>query len=471
MENVTQAIEQAIEQVRALLGARLTTASAVLEGHGRDEFWHHAALPDAVAYPHTTEEVSEILKICNALRCPVIPFGAGTSVEGQVQAVRGGISIDMTEMNAVLAVNAEDFDCTVQAGVTRKQLNSHIRDTGLWFPVDPGADASLGGMTATRASGTNAVRYGTMKDNVVSVKAVLADGRVITTAQRAKKSSAGLDLTRLFVGSEGILGVMTEITLRLHGIPESIAAAVVAFPTIEAAVSSVVETIQAGIPIARVELLDDVQLDAINKYSGFDYPVLPTLFMEFNGGPKSVEEQIEKTRDIMQSYDCGDFAWETQEEKRNALWQSRHDAAYAVKALREGAEMWGTDCCVPLSELTKCIMDTKKDLESASFPAPMLGHVGDGNYHLIYLIDPNSEAELKEAEELNARMIRRALAAGGTCTGEHGIGIGKKHFLVEELGEAVDVMWSIKKALDPNNIMNPGKVLQEPGESASMLTG
>ena len=464
-------IKQAIEQVRALLGERLATSESVLASHGRDEFWHHAALPDAVAFAHSTEEVSDIVKICNATGCPVIAFGTGTSVEGQVQAVHGGISIDLSQMNAVLAVNPEDFDCTVQAGVTRKQLNSHIRDTGLWFPVDPGADASLGGMTATRASGTNAVRYGTMKDNVVNVKAVLADGRVITTARRAKKSSAGLDLTRLFVGSEGILGVMTEITLRLHGIPESIAAAGVAFPSIEAAVSSVVETIQAGIPIARVELLDEVQLEAVNNYSGFDYPVLPTLFLEFNGGPKSVEEQIEKTREIMQGYGGGDFNWETQEEKRNALWQARHDAAYAVKALREGAELWGTDCCVPLSKLTECIMDTKKDLESCSFPAPMLGHVGDGNYHLIFVIDPNSESEIKEAEALNERMIRRALAAGGTCTGEHGIGLGKKHFLVEELGEAVDVMWAIKKALDPNNIMNPGKVLQAPGEISSAISG
>jgi D-lactate dehydrogenase (cytochrome) len=466
-----QHINEAIEQVQALLGDRISTSEAVLSQHGHDEFWHHAALPDAVCWPATTEEVSEIAKICNATGCPIVPFGTGTSVEGNVQAVRGGISVDVTNMNEILAVNPDDFDATVQAGVTRKQLNAHIRDTGMWFPVDPGADASIGGMTATRASGTNAVRYGTMKDNVVAIKVVLADGRIIKTSNRAKKSAAGLDLTRLFVGSEGILGIMTEITVRLHGIPEKIAAAVVDFPTIKDAVSSVVETIQAGVPIARVELLDDVQLDAVNKYSGFDYPVRPTLFMEFNGGPKSVEEQISKTREIMEEHGCGEFRWETQEEKRNALWQARHDAAWAVKALRPGCEMWGTDCCVPLSHLTQCIMDTKKDLEGCSFPAPMLGHVGDGNYHLIFLIDPNSEAELKEAEGLNERMIRRALAVGGTCTGEHGIGLGKKHFLVEELGEAVEVMRAIKYALDPNNIMNPGKVLQEPGEQASILTG
>jgi D-lactate dehydrogenase (cytochrome) len=466
-----QHINEAIEQVKALLGDRIETSEAALTQHGRDEFWHHAALPDAVAYPESTEEISEIVKICNATGCPIIPFGTGTSVEGAVQAIHGGISVDVTRMNQVLAVNPDDFDATVQAGVTRKQLNNHIRDTGMWFPVDPGADASIGGMTATRASGTNAVRYGTMKDNVVAIKVVLPDGRIIKTSNRAKKSAAGLNLTQLFVGSEGILGIMTEITVRLHGIPERIAAAVVDFPDIESAVSSVVETIQAGVPIARVELLDDIQLDAINKYSGFDYPVRPTLFMEFNGGPKSVDEQIERTSEIMSDHGCGEFRWETQEEKRNALWQARHDAAWAVKALRPGCEMWGTDCCVPLSHLTQCILDTKKDLEGCSFPAPMLGHVGDGNYHLIFLIDPDSEEELKEAEALNERMIRRALEVGGTCTGEHGIGIGKKHFLVEELGEAVDVMRTIKYALDPNNIMNPGKVLQDPGETASILTG
>lgn len=463
--------EQAIDRIRQVIGERLSTAEAVRDQHGRDEFWHHAAVPDAVAFAKTTEEVSDIVKICADTRTPIIPFGTGTSVEGHVQAVHGGITVDVSQMNKVLEVNAEDFDCRVQAGVTRKQLNSHIRDTGLFFPVDPGADASLGGMTATRASGTNAVRYGTMKDNVMSVKAVLANGEVITTAKRAKKSSAGLDLTRLFVGSEGILGIMTEVSLRLHGIPEVIAAAVVSFPSVEAAVNAVVTIIQAGVPIARVELLDEVQLKAINDYSGFDYPVLPTLFMEFNGGPKSVEEQVEITRQIVDDHDGGEFRWETHQEKRDALWQARHDAAYALKAMREGAELWATDCCVPLSKLTECIVDTKRDLESCSFPAPMLGHVGDGNYHLVYIIDPTSEKEIREAEELNERMIRRALAVGGTCTGEHGIGLGKKHFLVEELGGAVDVMWDIKRALDPLNIMNPGKMLQEPGQASSIVNG
>jgi len=464
-------IETAIERIRDLIGERISTSDAVRAQHGRDEFWHHAALPDAVAFAESTEEVAAMVKICAETECPIIPFGTGTSVEGHVQAVRGGITIDLSRMNQVLAVNPEDFDCTVQAGVTRKQLNTYIRDTGLWFPIDPGADASLGGMTATRASGTNAVRYGTMKDNVMSVKAVLPSGEIITTARRAKKSSAGLDLTRLFVGSEGILGIMTEITLRLHGIPESIAAAVVAFPSVEAAVDTVVETIQSGVPIARVELLDDVQMQAVNDYSGFDYPARPTLFMEFSGGPKSVEEQIETTKRIVAEHDGGEFRWETEQEKRDALWQARHDVAYAVKAMRPGAELWATDCCVPLSKLTECISDTKRDLEGCSFPAPMLGHVGDGNYHLIYVIDRDNEAEVKEAEALNERMIRRALDAGGTCTGEHGIGLGKKHFLVEELGGAVDVMWQIKRAMDPLNIMNPGKMLEEPGQTSSILTG
>ncbi len=442
-----------------LLAERLSTAEAVREQHGRDEFWHGAQPPDAVVFPHSTEEVVEIVKICAGSKTPLIPFGVGTSVEGHIQAVRGGVCMDMGQMNRILSVYPEDFSCTVQAGVTRKQLNEHIRDTGLFFPVDPGADATIGGMTGTRASGTNAVRYGTMKDNVIAIKVVLPDGRVINTAQRAKKSSAGLDLTRLFVGSEGILGVMTEITVQLHAIPESIAAAVVNFPSVKDAVDSVVSTIQAGVPIARVELVDEVQLQAINDYSGFDYPVQPTLFMEFNGGPKSVEEQIEVTSAIVAEFGGGEFNWETQQEKRDALWQARHDAAPAVKAMRQGAELWGTDVCVPLSRLSECIVETQKELEGCSFPAPMLGHVGDGNFHLIYVIDPNSEAEVAEAEDLNARMIRRALAMDGTCTGEHGIGLGKKDFLVEELGDAVEVMRQIKRALDPENIMNPGKMI------------
>jgi D-lactate dehydrogenase (cytochrome) len=355
--------------------------------------------------------------------------------------------------------------------VRRKQLNEHIRDTGLFFPVDPGADASLGGMTATRASGTNAVRYGTMKDNVLAVKVVLPDGRVIDTARRARKTAAGLDLTHLYVGSEGILGVITEVTLKLHGIPEVTSAAVVPFPSVEAAVDSVVTAIQSGIPIARCELMDAVMMGAVNAYSGFDYPVEPTLFMEFDGTKRGVEEQIEMMRAIAEDQGGGEFQWTSDLEERNRLWQARHDSAYAAKALREGCELWGTDVCVPLSRLTECMTETRKDLESCSLPAPMLGHVGDGNFHLIFVLDTSNDAEIKEAEEYNERMIMRALAMDGTCTGEHGIGLGKKDFLVAELGPAVDVMRQLKLALDPTNFMNPGKMIEiEGGVRAGEVT-
>ncbi|MDP6345273.1 MAG: FAD-linked oxidase C-terminal domain-containing protein [Alphaproteobacteria bacterium] len=451
--------EVAIKRVQELIGDRLSLAQSVRDQHGHDEFHHHQASPDAVAFALSTEEVVAIVNICRETGTPLIPYGTGTSVEGHIQAIHGGISLDVSGMDRVLAVNPEDFDCTVQPGVRRKQLNEYIRDTGLFFPVDPGADASLGGMTATRASGTNAVRYGTMKDSVLSVQVVLPDGRVITTASRAKKSAAGLDLTRLFVGSEGILGVITEITLRLYGIPEAISAAVVSFPSVDEAVSSVVTAIQSGIPIARVELLDEVLMAAVNAYSGFDYPAEPTLFMEFNGTIKSVEEQIEMMQAIVAEHGGGDFNWASDEQERNRLWQARHDSAYAAKALREGCELWGTDVCVPLSRLTECMRQTRQDLESCSLPAPMLGHVGDGNFHLIFVLDMSNEAEIKEAEGYNERMIERALAMDGTCTGEHGIGLGKKDFLVDELGETVDVMRQLKLTLDPTNFMNPGKML------------
>jgi D-lactate dehydrogenase (cytochrome) len=444
---------------RTVVGDRLSTADAVRDQHSRDEFWHAKAAPEAVAFPDSTEEVAALVKICRETGTPVIAYGAGTSIEGHIQAIHGGLCIDLGRMNQVLAVNAADFDCIVQPGVTRKQLNEYIRDTGLFFPIDPGADASIGGMAGTRASGTNAVRYGTMRDSIMAAKVVLPDGRIIDTARRARKSSAGLDLTRLFVGSEGILGIMTELTVRLHAIPESIAAAVVPFPGVEEAVNSVVEMIQSGVPIARVELMDEVQMKATNDYSGFDYPAQPTLFMEFHGTTAGTAEQVEITRGIVAGHGAGEFQWATDTGERNRLWQARHDAAYAVKAMRPGAEMWGTDVCVPISRLTECILDTRKDLENCPFPAPMLGHVGDGNYHLIFLIDVNDPEEVRLAEELNARMIARALAVDGTCTGEHGIGIGKKQFLEDELGEAVDVMRAIKLALDPTNIMNPGKMI------------
>ncbi|HJP22788.1 MAG: FAD-linked oxidase C-terminal domain-containing protein [Alphaproteobacteria bacterium] len=463
--------QSVLDSLKQLLGDRLSTSASVREQHGRDEFWHHQAEPDAVVFPLTTEEVVGVVDICRDGAVPLIPFGTGTSVEGHVQAVHGGVSVDVTGMDSILAVNPLDFDCIVQAGVRRKQLNEHIRDTGLFFPVDPGADASLGGMTATRASGTNAVRYGTMKDNVLAVKVVLPDGRVIDTARRARKTAAGLDLTHLYVGSEGILGVITEVTLKLHGIPEVTSAAVVPFPSVEAAVDSVVTAIQSGIPIARCELMDAVMMGAVNAYSGFDYPVEPTLFMEFDGTKRGVEEQIEMMRAIAEDQGGGEFQWTSDLEERNRLWQARHDSAYAAKALREGCELWGTDVCVPLSRLTECMTETRKDLESCSLPAPMLGHVGDGNFHLIFVLDTSNDAEIKEAEEYNERMIMRALAMDGTCTGEHGIGLGKKDFLVAELGPAVDVMRQLKLALDPTNFMNPGKMIEiEGGVRAGEVT-
>ena len=459
MSLAEQHTDEAIARLRALLGERLSTAQAVREQHGRDESWHEMEAPDAVAFAQSTEEVAEIVKICHETGTPVIPYGTGTSLEGHIQAINGGVSIDLSQMNQVLQVHAEDLDCVVQPGVTRKQLNEYLRDTGLFFPIDPGADASIGGMTATRASGTNAVRYGTMRENVLALTVVLADGRIIKTARRARKSSAGYDLTRLFVGSEGTLGVITEITLRLYGIPESIAAAVVPFDDIEGAVNTVILTIQSGIPVARIELLDEVQLDAICKHSGLDYPIKPTLFLEFHGTERGTQEQSMMVKEIADEYGGGDFSWTTQLEERNKLWQARHDAAYAAKALRKGCEIWATDVCVPISRLAECIMETKKDLETCSVPAPLVGHVGDGNFHLAFVIDMSNPAEMAEVEAINDRLVMRALAMEGTCTGEHGVGVGKQKFLVAEHGEAVSVMRMVKQALDPDNIMNPGKML------------
>ena len=448
-----------IEELRALLGDRLSTADAVRDAHGHDEGWHPTEAPDAVAFAQSTEEVAAIVRICHNTGTPVIPYGAGTSLEGHIQAVRGGICVDVGGMNEVLAVHAEDLDCTVQPGVRRKQLNDYLRDTGLFFPVDPGADASIGGMTGTRASGTNAVRYGTMRENVISLTAVLPNGEIIRTARRARKSSAGYDLTRLFVGSEGTLGIITEITLRLYGIPENISAAVVPFETLDGAVETTICTIQSGIPIARIELLDDVQMDAINKYSNLDYPVKPTLFLEFHGTDAGVAEQIAMVQALGEEFGAGKFQWSAQLEDRNRLWQARHDVAYACKALRPGCEIWATDVCVPVSRLAECIAETYKDLEGSTIPAPLSGHVGDGNFHLAFVLDPMVPAEMREAEELNERLIARALAMDGTCTGEHGIGLGKQKYMRAEHGDAIEVMRAIKTAIDPDNIMNPGKML------------
>ena len=449
-----------IEALGALLGDRLSTSTAVREQHGKDESYHAPMAPDAVAFAHSTEEVATIVKHCAEHGRPVIAFGTGTSLEGQVAALHGGICIDLSQMKEVLEVNAEDLDCRVQAGVTRKQLNTYLRDTGLFFPIDPGADASLGGMTATSASGTNAVRYGTMRENVMGLTAVLADGRIVRMGGRARKSSAGYDLTRLFVGSEGTLGVITEVQLRLYGIPEAISSAVCSFADLEGAVNSVILTIQSGIPVARIELLDEVQMDAVNRYSDFDYPAQPTLFFEFHGTQASVEEQAKMVGELAAEFGAGDFRWATLQEDRNKLWQARHDAYYAALALRPGAQGWPTDVCVPISRLAECILETKRDIEDSGLLAPIVGHVGDGNFHLVYVVDPDDKEEMARAEAHNDRMVMRALAMGGTCTGEHGIGYGKLNFLQAEHGDAVAVMRQVKLALDPHNLMNPGKVVR-----------
>jgi D-lactate dehydrogenase (cytochrome) len=455
------AVSAALEEIRALLGARLSTAVAVREQHGKDQTYHPGAPPDAVAFPHSTEEVSAIVKACAARRLPVIAYGTGTSLEGHIAALKGGVTLDLSQMNRVLEVNAEDLDCLVQAGVTRNQLNTHLRDTGLFFPIDPGADASIGGMAATRASGTNAVRYGTMRENVLGLTAVLADGAVIATGGRARKSSAGYDLTRLLVGSEGTLGVITEVRLRLHGIPEAISAAVCPFATIEDAVNTVIVAIQSGVPVARIELLDELTMDACIRYSGLEgCRVAPTLFLEFHGSEAHVAEQAETVKAI--AADCGgaEFQWATRAEERNRLWQARHDAFWATLALRPGAKGIVTDVCVPISRLAECIGAVKRDIATAGLLAPLVGHVGDGNFHLIFLVDLDDPDEVARAKAVNAHMVEQALALGGTCTGEHGVGMGKIPYLEAEHGAvAVRTMRAIKHALDPDNILNPGKIV------------
>lgn len=448
------------DELKKLLGDRCTTSQAVRDQHGKDESWHELCAPDIVCFAKSTEEVSAIVKICAQHKVPVIPFGAGTSLEGHINAVEGGVSVDLGQMNEILSVHEEDLDCVVQPGVRRKQLNEHLRATGLFFPIDPGADATIGGMASTRASGTNAVRYGTMKDNILNLTVVLPDGRIIKTGGRAKKSSAGYDLTRLYIGSEGTLGIITEVTLKLYGIPEATSAATVSFPDIENAVQSVILTIQSGVPIARIELLDEVQVDAINKYSGLELPVQATLFLEFHGTENGVKEQSEMVGSICNDFGAANFKWTTKPEDRTKLWEARHNAAYSAKALRQGSEIWATDVCVPISQLADCIMQTKADLDKSNLIAPIVGHVGDGNFHLSFVLDMDNPDELAEAEALNAKLIARALSMDGTCTGEHGVGLGKRKYLKAELGEgAVSVMQALKTALDPDNIMNPGKIL------------
>jgi D-lactate dehydrogenase (cytochrome) len=418
-------------------------------------------MPDAVCYPHTTEEVSEIMKISAKYKVPVIPFGGGTSLEGHVNALYGGISIDLREMNKVLRVSAEDLDVTVEAGVTRQQLNKALDNTGLTFYVDPGGESTLGGMAATRASGTTTVRYGTMRDNVLALTVVMADGTIIKTGTRARKSSAGYDLTRLFVGSEGTLGIITNLTLRVHPLPEAVSAAVCSFPSVDSAVKTVIETIQFGASVARIELLDDAQMDAINKYSKTDYPVAPTLFFEFHGSSdRHVAEQAEFVQSIAEEHGAKGFQWATRLEDRDKLWEARHAAYYAAIALRPGSKGMATDACVPISRLAECIRETQEDNRNAPFPVALVGHVGDGNFHCVYVFDPENEAEIAEGERLAGRIATRALAMGGTCTGEHGIGYGKMKYLEAEHGPALEVMRTIKRALDPDNRMNPGKMVK-----------
>ena len=453
-------LASAVRELKNVLGPRASDAVAVREHHSHGESYHRAAAPDVVCFPATTEEVIEIAKISARFHVPIVPFGAGTSLEGHVHALHGGISIDLREMNRILRISAEDMDATVEAGVTRLQLGKALRNTGLMFPVDPGADATIGGMAATRASGTTAVRYGTMRENVLGVSAVLADGRLIKAGTRARKSAAGYDLTRLFVGSEGTLGVLTEVTVRLHPVPEAVSAAVCSFETIKGAVDTVIATMQTGVPVARIELLDESQMDAINRHSRTSYPVKPTLFFEFHGdSDQQVAGQAEAVQAIAAENGGHQFEWATRLEDRERLWQARHNAHYAGLALRHGCRSWATDVCVPISQLAECVVETKRDHEHASFPTCLVGHAGDGNFHVMYLLDPNSDEELNEARRLNDRMVARALAMGGTCTGEHGVGYGKMKYLEAEHGAGLDVMRSIKRALDPDNRMNPGKVI------------
>jgi D-lactate dehydrogenase (cytochrome) len=448
-----------LADLQQLLGERVTTSRGVREHHGKDESYYPYAAPDAVVFPRSTEEVRDIVAICRRYHTPMIPYGVGTSLEGHILASAGGVCIDMSQMNKVLAVHAEDLDATVQAGVTRKQLNEEIRHAGLMFPVDPGADATIGGMAATRASGTNAVRYGTMRENVLSLTVVTADARIIRTSRRPRKSAAGYDLTRLFVGSEGTLGIITEVTVRLYAVPEAMSAAVCSFKDMKGAVDTVIRTLQHGIPIARSEALCGLTMKAINAYNKTSYKEQPTLWIEFHGTDAGVAEQAQLVQEIATEHGGEGFEWATKPEERTRLWSARHQAYFAGLQLRPGTRAVSTDVCVPISRLTECIVATMRDIEQASMPIPLFGHVGDGNFHCMVLIRPDNEADLAEAKAFNERLVDRALSMEGTCTGEHGIGSGKIKSLKKEHGDAVDLMVAIKRTFDPDNLMNPGKVV------------
>ncbi len=450
--------ESLLTLLAARFGDRFSRAEAVRRQHGHNFTWYDNEPPDAVVFVTSSTEVQEVVRQCAVHRVPIIPFGTGTSLEAQLNAPFGGISIDLSRMNAILAVRPQDLDCTIEAGVTRNQLNSFIRDQGLFFPIDPGADASFGGMAATRASGTNAVRYGTMRDAVLSLAAVMPTGELIHTARRAKKTSAGYDLTRLLVGSEGTLGIITELTLRLHPIPEAIAAAVCGFASLAGAVETAMAAIQAGIPVARIELLDALQIHACNMFSKLTLEEVPTLFVEFHGSQREVDEQVALFEEIAREHGGTDFNFASKAEERSRLWQARHDAAYASLALRPGAKAVATDACVPISRLAECVLETKADLDRERLVGTMLGHVGDGNFHVALLADANDPGEMKRAKGFIERLAMRAIAMDGTCTGEHGVGQGKISYLEAEHGAALAAMRAIKQAIDPDNIMNPGKI-------------
>ena len=449
-------------RLAARFGTRFSQSQALREQHANTLTWLKREPPDAVLFAETEAEASDVVKLCGEARVPVIAFGTGTSLEGHVNAPFGGVSLDLSRMNHILAVHEADLDCVVEPGVTRKALNDHLRDSGLFFPVDPGADASLGGMAATRASGTNAVRYGTMRDVVLGLNAVLADSSVISTGGRARKSSAGYDLTRLLIGSEGTLGIITRLTLKLYGVPETILSAVCPFASIEGACNATIAALQMGIPLARIELLDEVQIRACNAYSHLSLPETPTLFLEFHGTPTSTREQVEAFAEIAHAEGGGDYAYAERPEDRTKLWQARHDAYWSARGLRPGAEVLSTDVCVPISALAACVTETRADIDRLGLLAPIVGHVGDGNFHVLPLIDPSDPEERRKVQGFLERLIERALALGGTCTGEHGVGQGKMNYLAAEHGAGLQAMIAIKKALDPLNILNPGKVFALP---------
>ncbi len=453
-------VQPLVADLRALVGDRVSTAAAVRGHHSHGESWHAAAEPDAVVFPQTTAEVSAVVRTCAAHGVPIIPFGIGSSLEGHVNAVHGGVSIDLTRMTKVLRLSPDDMDVTVEAGLTHRKLNDHLKNTGLMFMVDPGADATIGGMSATRASGTAAVRYGTMRETVLGLTVVLADGRIVTTGGRARKSSSGYDLTRLFVGSEGTLGVITEVTLRLYGRPEAVSTAVCGFQSMDAAATTVIETIQLGVPVARIEIIDDVQLAIVNRFSKTAFPEVPTLFFEFHGPSQAtVEEHARIVREVADGHGATSFTWTTSPEERAKLWEARHSVLYATIASRPGCKAWTSDICVPIAHLAECIVETQADLAASQLVAPLVGHAGDGNFHLIFMLDPDDADELARVAAANHRLVERALKFGGTCSGEHGVGIGKLKYLEQEHGDSLEVMRQIKRALDPANLMNPGKLV------------